>query len=629
MGYIKPIIIQIQILNIACYGILRLFRYLMIRHPEIAKLMRFHQSHTSVDWLMFDLNSEFHPVARKVFYPEPEAKDFRGGRKSFIKKTVVKKTEVVNTATEKDLFYAICKQIEIILKRNPVKKGIYFAIDGVAGVSKMSQQRGRRFMRIMEEDVKDKDPQDLPFDTSTISCGTLFMDRLARFLDNFIQRKMVQDSRWKNLTVVFSSDKIFGEGEHKIKHFMATNPNNSYTVVSPDGDLFMLLLGLHLSNLYVYRENIFSDIEADYFIVKIDTLRDVILDEIDFYPNSTEKTVKKEETKNASTEKKEENIINKCQKVLNLQGIELKPYRVIEDFIATALFLGNDFLPHLPAIDISNDGISIILRIYSDIISSCGFLTYKKINGHFSINKKSFKMLITMLADEEHQIMLNKIRNNKAKYADVLLQKHITYCPDNRSLGKSPVILNFKNYRAEYYDQKLHGVDIKKICHQYFLGMLFVLNYYLLKIPSYTWYYPFHYAPFFAEMLQHIDSFDFEQEFAPSRPFSQFEQLLAILPAKSNYLLPEPLRCLNTSADSPIIDLYPLEFDIDYDGKQQDYEAVICLVPADPERIRAAFKKVEDNLSEYDRKRNQPGRILTYKYNNENELIIEYSKSSK
>lgn len=50
--------------------------------------------------------------------------------------------------------------------------------------------------------------------------------------------------------------------------------------------------------------------------------------------------------------------------------------------------------------------------------------------------------------------------------------------------------------------------------------------------------------------------------FEQGTPFKPFEQLLGVLPAPSSSLLPAPFKPLMESSSSPIIDFYPLSFEV-------------------------------------------------------------------
>ena len=95
----------------------------------------------------------------------------------------------------------------------------------------------------------------------------------------------------------------------------------------------------------------------------------------------------------------------------------------------------------------------------------------------------------------------------------------------------------------------------------------------------FTWdfflrYYPFHYAPYVSDIK---DFQDHPFSFHMGKAFLPFEQLLAVLPAASKKLLPEPFQSLMIMEQSPIIDYYPLEFKTDLNGKKQDWEAVVLI----------------------------------------------------
>lgn len=71
-------------------------------------------------------------------------------------------------------------------------------------------------------------------------------------------------------------------------------------------------------------------------------------------------------------------------------------------------------------------------------------------------------------------------------------------------------------YEERYYEQKFHvapdDTEFRhKVARSYVEGLAWVLLYYLQGCPSWTWYYPFHYAPFaadFVDMEKQVIEFD-------------------------------------------------------------------------------------------------------------------------
>lgn len=80
--------------------------------------------------------------------------------------------------------------------------------------------------------------------------------------------------------------------------------------------------------------------------------------------------------------------------------------------------------------------------------------------------------------------------------------------------------------------------------------------------------------------------------FKRGKPFTPFEQLLAVLPSASAAHLPEPFRPLMTEANSPILDFYPTEFEMDMEGKRADWEAVVMVPFVDEARLSAAAASI-------------------------------------
>jgi 5'-3' exonuclease len=76
---------------------------------------------------------------------------------------------------------------------------------------------------------------------------------------------------------------------------------------------------------------------------------------------------------------------------------------------------------------------------------------------------------------------------------------------------------------------------------------------------------------------------DFNVNF--EKPVNMYTQLVSVIPATYSHILPKPLSTLNSSAESPIIDMYPLVYDIDMINKTQLYKCVPIIPYLDLNRV--------------------------------------------
>jgi 5'-3' exoribonuclease 2 len=148
-----------------------------------------------------------------------------------------------------------------------------------------------------------------------------------------------------------------------------------------------------------------------------------------------------------------------------------------------------------------------------------------------------------------------------------------------------------------------------------------VLLYYYQGCPSWTWYFPDHFAPF-ASDFQDIASLDIK--FEKGQPFRPAEQLMGVLPAASRTLLPEIFQPLMVDEDSSIIDFYPEDFQIDMNGKKMLWQGIaletnkvliigVALLPfIDEKRLLSAMEPLWDELSEVERARNEMGNDMLF-----------------
>lgn len=150
----------------------------------------------------------------------------------------------------------------------------------------------------------------------------------------------------------------------------------------------------------------------------------------------------------------------------------------------------------------------------------------------------------------------------------------------------------------------------------YVLAIQWVLNYYYLGVTSWAWYYPHHYAPYISD----IKNFrKMNIKFDLGKPFLPFEQLLAVLPPKSQELLPVAYRTLMTHPNSQIIDYYPEKFETDLNGKKQDWEALVLIPFINEDRLLTAMKSCENRLKDGERRRNNHGPMAQYEFTDESQ----------
>lgn len=103
-------------------------------------------------------------------------------------------------------------------------------------------------------------------------------------------------------------------------------------------------------------------------------------------------------------------------------------------------------------------------------------------------------------------------------------------------------------------------------------------------------------------------------KFEIGTPFLPFEQLLAVLPAASQELLPEAFRGLMTNSNSELIDYYPKDFETDLNGKRNEWEAVVLIPFIEENNLLNAMKGCYPNLTEREAARNSHGPMFEYSF---------------
>lgn len=486
-------------------GIPSYFSYIVKNHPNIIK--KYVKDTLLVNNLYLDCNSIIYDVYHKMDFDQ-----HTGIISNYIIQQVISKIE------------------EYISVIQPSSTAI-IAFDGVAPVAKLEQQRSRRYKSWYQNEISqkiyNKNTND-PWNTAAITPGTKFMAELNHTITKHFNTNICNKLNVANIIV--SGSNYIGEGEHKLFQYIRSNPEKhsaeTTVIYGLDADLIMLSIN-HLPicpNIYLFRE-------TPHFIQSIDSSLE---------PNSNYYLDIPEFT-NALT-----SYMNNGEPLTTEQQ-KNKVY----DYIFLCFFLGNDFLPHFPAVNIRTGGVDKMLNAYKAAIgNSPSNLTDGK-----TIYWGNVRKVVQGLAnlEEEYFIKEHRSRNNK--------ERQLVPCttPDEkfRKFELTPIyerkmehyINPVKpNWQTRYY-KGLFGMkysqdkDLKQnVSINYLEGLEWTMKYYTTGCPNWRWTYKYHYPPLMQDLIRYIPVFD--TEFVPQQqvnPVSEIVQLCYVLPRASLNLLPNNL----------------------------------------------------------------------------------------
>ncbi|XP_055588422.1 5'-3' exoribonuclease 2 homolog [Uranotaenia lowii] len=357
------------------------------------------------DNLYLDMNGIIHPCTHPEDKPAPKNED--------------------------EMMIAIFECIDRLMNIVRPRKVLYMAIDGVAPRAKMNQQRSRRFRASKEAAEKTAEVQRireelaakgciLPpekekgahFDSNCITPGTPFMDRLSKCLQYYIHDRMNTNPGWRGLKVILSDANVPGEGEHKIMDYIRKqraqpdhDPNTHHVLCGADADLIMLGLATHETHFTIIREEFLPNKERPCDICQhlghemkdctgLQSERD-----IDRSPPPPGK-----ETQFIFVRL---NVLKEyLQKELDMPNLPF-PYdfeRVIDDWVFMCFFVGNDFLPHLPSLEIRENAIDRLVTLYK----KCVYKTKGYLTDSGSVTLDRVELIMTDLGYAEDEIFRNR-----------------------------------------------------------------------------------------------------------------------------------------------------------------------------------------------------------------------------
>jgi 5'-3' exoribonuclease 2 len=374
-------------------GVPAFYRWLSEKYPKAIedileeRVVYLHGTHTRIpfdatrpnpsglecDNLYIDMNGIIHPCSHPEVGPQPTC--------------------------EEEMFDNVCRYVDRLFRVMRPRQLLYLAIDGVAPRAKMNQQRSRRFRSAqearetaeLEEHVRTELTQmgqvlpkaKPPWDSNVITPGTPFMLKLSEFIRFYIRKRIREDRAWQSIRVIFSDASIPGEGEHKIMSHVRLqrsqpgyNPNLVHVLHGLDADLIMLALATHEVNFYISRELVLfgrkSQEDHDQrqmecgFRDKQRLLDEAASDAMELVDNQGKPLQR------VNIPILREYLAFEFKECLT--GLPFTPSleRLIDDIVFLCFFVGNDFLPHLPSLDIRDGALDFLFNVYKRLLPSLG-----------------------------------------------------------------------------------------------------------------------------------------------------------------------------------------------------------------------------------------------------------------
>ena len=390
---------------------------------------------------------------------------------------------------------------------------VYIGFDGVAPFAKMEQQRNRRYKTdFMSKLFINESTSRNDFNTSMITPGTYFMELLSRRISNHF---------YNNTKYIISASNEQGEGEHKMFQYMRDHNSINETVAVYGLDSDLIMLSLFHFNLF---QNIFIFREAPEFMkcfIPIDV------------------------TSSNTNEPYFMNIKLLSLSIIDEMGCKYRNENQIYDYIFLCFFLGNDFMPHFPALNIRTSGIQSLLDIYRKFIGNYNDRSIIKDNN---INWRWVSVLVTELAKIEHELIIQDF-TSRDKF-DNWHWAETTFAEKEILVNNIPVIHRIlekyiypkENFWEErYYKSLFHltrdEVNIRNICNNYMEGLEWVYKYYTHGCPDWQWKYNYHYAPLFCDLQKYIPHFYMDFIIINRPSFIPQVQLAYVLPPAQLNLL--------------------------------------------------------------------------------------------
>lgn len=590
-------------------GVPGFFKELINAYPQII------QTNVTEDIkaLYIDANCLFHPQCFKILELYKDLKDYDKLVKKMIKRIIDYIDYLIRFINPSDL--------------------VYIAVDGVAPVAKINQQRSRRFgyANNYKHAVyqKYKIPYNDTWSNIVITPGTEFMHKLHLEIKKYYTNKIASNTdKAVTYKMIYDSYHTPGEGEHKILQHIkkySNNDNKSIIIYGMDADLIFLAMASKMNSIYLLRESAeikkldneiteeFKDnVEQELLFANIDYAKQSINDYIkthikkmnDYYTSGTNMY-----NDNQDNQNKTNNDKNNNKNLYNTNN------EFCDDYIFICYFLGNDFLPHLPSVDIKINGMSFVLNSYLKAYESQNqnLIIFDEKTKKIKINDSFLTEFIQILANEEETFFKDLLPDHHVKHQRRRCYEHEPYKKEiweienlRNVIIEDPIKLGVDEcdqYKFRYYNYYFKASEhmdytVNRLCENYLEGLLWVAKYYFEECPSWRWQYRYTHAPFLSDISMYIRNNNHKInniQIPFQQPVNMYTQLVGVIPSVYADILPEPYRYLSRSSKSPIIDMFPTSYHIDMINKTQLYKCIPIIPYLDIERVENIVTSIKLN----------------------------------
>jgi len=381
----------------------------------------------------------------------------------------------LETPSNDVILQKVCEKIDTYLSFvNP--KRVFIAFDGIPPMAKIKQQKDRRFKGWIQQTMSNTTSK---WNTIQITPGTSFMNELDAKLHAYFKGHA---SRYESFQL--STSKEAGEGEHKLFDWIRAHPElhqgQKTLIYGLDSDLIILSLHhLQYGEIRLLRE-------APAFMLQDRELH--VLD-VPILAKSIREMIG--ETK-------------------------------LSDYIFMTLFLGNDFMPHFPALNLRTSGFDTLFRTYTSTIGEKEHLFDGEIQWPI-VHK-----FLGALALQEETIILKEYHARNRYHVDASTEeKRLQNLPMLQREKEHFICPVQKGWQKRYYESFFTSPK-EVICKEYIDMLAWNMQYYTTGCTNWKMYYSFMYPPLLEDLVQCIPT---THTIEPNdERFTERELLMYVLP---------------------------------------------------------------------------------------------------